>query len=175
MAHTHARPRPHAAFRHRSQIPMPTVDEVAQRLVELLSPSLLAPRQMERRDPRQPQRVIRRRQRLLTLPVLVAIVVSLVWRRMPAVAEVQRVLAREGLLWVAPVRVSAPALPKRLDVLPAAVMGARFTEVWARLQAQAPSAVPHPRWAPVQAHGPLIALVDGSTLEALCDFTHIVA
>jgi len=167
MAHKHARPRPHAEFRHRSQIPMPAVEEVEQRLMELLSPSLLAPRQMERRDPRQPQRVIRMRQRLLTLPVIVAIVVSLVWRRIPAVAEVQRVLAREGLLGVAPVRVSAQALTKRLDVLPAAVMGELFTEVCARLQAQAPSAVPHPSWAPVRAHFSLIALVDGSTLEAL--------
>src|ERR687887_2697384 len=68
-------------FRHRSQIPMPAVEEVEQRLLEVLSPSLLAPRQLERRDPRQPQRLIRMRQRLLTLPVLVAIIVSLVWRR----------------------------------------------------------------------------------------------
>src|SRR6266849_5656717 len=106
MAHKHTRARPHAEFRHRSQVPMPAVEEVEQRLAELLSPALLAPRQMERYDPQQPQRVIRMRQRLLTLPVVVAIVVSLVWRRMPAVTEVQRVLAREGLLWVPPVRVS---------------------------------------------------------------------
>ena len=138
MAHKHARPRPHAEFRHRSQVPMPAVEEVEQRLAELLSPAFLAPRQMERYDPRQPQRVIRMRQRLLTLPVIVAIVVSLVWRRMPAVAEVQRVLAREGLLWVPPVRVSVQALIKRLDVLPAAVMGQLFAEVCAQVQAQAP-------------------------------------
>jgi hypothetical protein len=166
MAHKHARPRPQAEFRHRSQIPMPAVEEVEHRLVELLRPSLLAPRQMERRDPRQPPRGIRLRQRLLTLPVIVASVVRLVWRRLPAGAEVQRGLAREGLLGGAPVRVSVQALTKRLDVLPAAVRGERFTEVCARLQAQAPSAVPHPSWAPVRAHFPLLALVDGSPLEA---------
>jgi hypothetical protein len=65
---------------------------------------------MERRDPRQPQRLIRMRQRLLTLRVMVAIVVSLVWRRMPAVAEVRRVLAQEGLLWLMPLRVSHQAI-----------------------------------------------------------------
>ena len=59
MAHKHTRSRPHAEFRHRSQIPMPSVEEVEQRLTDLFSPSLLAPRQMERRDPRQPQRIIR--------------------------------------------------------------------------------------------------------------------
>jgi Transposase DDE domain len=174
MAHKHTRSRPHADFRHRSQSPMPAVEEVEQRLVALLSPSLLAPRQMERRDPRQPQRVIRMRQRLLTLPVMVAIVVSLVWRRMPAVTEVQRVLAREGLLWVTPMRVSPQALIKRLDVLPAAVMGQLFAEVCARLQAQQSPALPHPGWAPVRDAFSLIALVDGSTLEALRKKTQVL-
>src|SRR5215831_18913425 len=167
MAHKHTRARPHAEFRHRSQIPMPAVEEVEQHLTDLLSPSLLAPRQLERRDPRQPQRLIRMRQRLLTLPVMVALIVSLVWRRMPAVAEVQKVLAREGLLWAPPLRVSPQAITKRLDALPAAVMGQLFTEVCTRLQAQAPTALPYPSWAPVRAHFPRVAIVDGSTLEAL--------
>src|SRR5919109_99232 len=136
MAHKRTRPRPHAEFRHRSQLPLPAVEDVEQRLLEVLSPSLLAPRQLERRDPRQPQRLIRMRQRLLTLPVMVALIVSLVWRRVPSVAEVQKVLTREGLLGMAPLQVSPQAIAKRLDVLPAAVMGQLFTEVCARLQAQ---------------------------------------
>src|SRR5438445_5612622 len=114
MAHKRTRSRPHGEFRHRSQIPMPAVEEVEQRLLEVLSPSLLAPRQLERRDPRQPQRLIRMRQRLLTLPVIVAIMVSLVWRRVPSIAEVQKVLAREGLLGRARLQVSPQAIAKRL-------------------------------------------------------------
>jgi hypothetical protein len=148
MASKHAQPHPHAEFRHRSQMPMPAVEAVEQQLVVLLSPSWLAPRHMERHAPRQPQRLMRLRQRLLTLPVLVAIVVRLVWWRLPAVTEGQRGLAREGLLWVTPVRVSLPALTKRLAVLPAAVMGQRLAEVCTRLQAQGPPALPPPRWAP---------------------------
>ena len=140
----------------------------------MLSPSLLAPRQLERRDPRQPHRLIRMRQRLLTLPVIVAIMVSLVWRRVPSIAEVQKVLAREGLLGVGPLRVSPQAITKRLAVLPAAVMGQLLAEVCARLQAQVPPTVPHPRWAPVQAHFSWIALVDGSTLEALRKKTQVL-
>jgi hypothetical protein len=107
------------------------------------------------------------RQRLLTLPVVGAIVVSLVWRRRPAVTEVQRVLARAGWLWVTPVRVSLPALTTRLDVLPAAGMGQLFAEVCARWQAQGPPALPHPHWAPVRDAFSLSALVDGATLAAL--------
>lgn len=167
MAHKQTRPRSHADFRHRSQIPLPAVDEVEQRLMDVLSPSLLAPRQLERRDPRQPQRCIRMRQRLLTLPVIVAIIVSLVWRRVPSIAEVQKVLTREGLLGMVPLQVSPQAITKRLDVLPAAVMGQLFAEVCTRVQAQSPPPLPHPRWAPVRERFPLLAIGDGSTLEAL--------
>jgi len=154
MAHKHTRSRPHAEFRHRSQVPMPAVEEVEQRLLDVLSPALLAPRQLERRDPRQPQRLIRMRQRLLTLPVIVAIMVRLVWRRVPSIAE------------VAPLQVSPQAITTRLDVLPAAVMGQLLAQVCARLQAQAPPAVPHPGWAPARARCSWLARVDGSTLEA---------
>ena len=76
MAHKRTRSRPHAEFRHRAQIPRPAVEAVEQRLLDVLSPSLLAPRQLERRDPRQPHRRIRMRQRLLTWPVIVAIIGS---------------------------------------------------------------------------------------------------
>ena len=167
MAHKQTRHRSHPDFRHRSQIPLPAVDDVEQRLLDMRSPSLLAPRQLERHAPRQPQRLIRMRQRLLTLPVIVAIIVSLVWRRVPSVTEMQKVLVREGLWWVSPLRVSPQAITKRLDVLPAAVMGQLFTEVCARGQAQSPPPLPHPRWAPVRERFPLLAIVDGSTLEAL--------
>src|SRR2546423_1699263 len=118
MAHKPTRSRPHAEFRHRSQIPMPAVEEVEQRLMDVLSPSLLAPRQLERRDPRPPHRLIRMRQRLLTLPVIVAIMVSLVWRRVPSIAEVQKVLAREGLLGIAPLPGRPPAITQRPALLP---------------------------------------------------------
>src|SRR2546429_3066574 len=131
MAHKHTRARPHAEFRHRSQIPMPAVEEVEQRLMDVLSPSLLAPRQLERRDPRQPHRLIRMRQRLLTLPVIVAIMVSLVWRRVPPVAEGQKDLAPGGLLGVGPLQGRTHAITKRLALLPAAVMGQRLAGVCA--------------------------------------------
>jgi Transposase DDE domain len=174
MAHKQTRHRSHADFRHRSQTPLPAVEDVEQRLMDVLSPSLLAPRQLERRDPRPPHRLIRMRQRLLTLPVIVAILVSLVWRRVPSIAEVQKVLSREGLLGVAPLRVSPQAILKRLDVLPAAVMGQLFAEVCTRVQAQSPPPLPHPRWAPVWERFPLLAIVDGSTLEALRKKTEVL-
>ena len=124
LAHQQTRPRSQAEFRHRSQVPLPAVDAVEQRLMEVLSPSWLAPRPLERRDPRQPQRLIRMRQRLLTLPVMGALIVSLVWRRMPSVAEVPKVLAHAGLLGMVPLPVSPQAISKRLDAGSPAPTGA---------------------------------------------------
>src|SRR5438105_13219769 len=144
MARKQSRHRSHADFRHRSQIPLPAVEEVEQRLMDVLSPSLLAPRQLERRDPHQPHRLIRMRQRILTLPVMVAIIVSLVWRRVPSIAEMQKVLARAGLLGGAPLQVSPQAITKRLDALPVAGGGQLFAGGCARRPAQpaAPLAPP---------------------------------
>jgi hypothetical protein len=166
MADRPPKHRPQTDFRHRSQIPLPAVAEVAHHVTDLLSPSLLAQRPLERRDPRPPPRLIRMRQRRLTLPVMGALMVRLVWRRMPAVAEVQKVLARDGLWWAPLLRVRPQALTTRLDALPAAVLGQLCTAVCTRRQAQAPTALPEPRWAPVRAHVPQVTMVEGSTLDA---------
>jgi hypothetical protein len=155
-------------FRHRVPGPLPAVAEIEAELTALLTPALFAPRQLERRDPRNPARLIRLRARILTLPVMVALVVSLVWRRLGAIAEVQRVLVQDGLLWVSPLQVSEQAIAKRLDTLPASALAAVFTEVSTRLQAQPPPQIPGlERWTEVRAQFPRIAMVDGSTLEAL--------
>ena len=147
---------------------------MAQHLTALLRPSLLAPRPLARRHPRPPQRLIRRRQRLLTRPVMVAIVVGLVWRRVPAVAAGQKVWARAGLWGGPPLPVSPQALPNRLDVLLAAVLGQLGAAVWTRVQAQAAPSVGHPRWAPVREHCPLMALGDGAPLAALRQRTQVL-
>jgi hypothetical protein len=76
MAKRSKRRRGNPDFRHRVPGPLPSVAEVEAELYALLTPALLAPRQLERRDPRNPQRRIRLRARILTLPVRVALVVS---------------------------------------------------------------------------------------------------
>ena len=155
-------------FRHRVPGPLPTIAEIEAELTALLTPALFAPRQLERRDPRNPERLIRLRARILTLPVMVALIVSLVWRRLGAIAEVRRVVGQDGLLWVSPLQVSEQAIAKRLDTLPARALADVFSEVSAHLQAQPPPQLPSlERWAAVRARFSRIAMVDGSTLEAL--------
>src|SRR5215470_4184558 len=168
MAKRNQRQHPNPDFRHRVPGPLPAIAEIEAELFALLTPALLAPRQLERRDPHDPQRAIRLRARLLTLPVMVALVVSLVWRRLGSIAEVHRVIVQDGLLWVSPLQVSEQAIAKRLDTLPANALAAVFTDVSARLQTQPPLQLPHlEKWAEVRARFPRIAMVDGSTLEAL--------
>ena len=153
---------------------MPAVEEGEQRRRDVLTPSLLAPRQRERHAPRPPPRLIRLRQRLLTRPVSVAIMVSWVWRRVPSIAAVQQVLARAGMWGGAPLQVSAQAITTRLDGRPAAGVGQLVAEVGARLHAPAPPALPPPSGAPVRQHCARLALVDGATREALRTKTQVV-
>jgi hypothetical protein len=51
MTHQQTRRRAHQDLRHRPQIPMPALADMAQRLTDVLSPSVLAMRQLERRAP----------------------------------------------------------------------------------------------------------------------------
>src|SRR5512143_2616408 len=62
------------------------------------------------------------RARRLTLPVRVALVLSLSWRQFNGVSALVRVVPQETLWWVSPLpRVSQPALAQRWRTLPAAL------------------------------------------------------
>ena len=160
------RPSGNPDFRHRSQTPDPEIPEVERRLRQLLSPSLLAPRLMERHNPKDPDKPIHMRARLLTLPVMMAIILSLVFRRLPSLAEAQRLLEKDGLLWVSPLQVSQQAINRRLDTLPAQVVGELLQEVCPQLKAEPPREAVE-RWQHLSQRFTSLLVVDGSTLEAL--------
>ena len=61
---------------------------------------------------------------------MVGILVSLVWRQIASVSELQRVLAREPLLWVEPTQISQQALSARLNTLPCEL----FAQLWSELR-----------------------------------------
>ncbi len=109
------------------------------------------------------------RERILTLPVMMAFVLSLVWQHLGSVAEAVRVLREEGMLWVAPVQVSQQALVDRLGSLPAALFRQVLDEVLPRMherwQARTRPLPPVLRWA--ADHFTTVVALDGSTLDAL--------
>ena len=53
------------------------------------------------------------RDRILTLPLMVAAVLTMLWRDVAGVRELTRMLAREGFLWCDRLQVSQQALSKR--------------------------------------------------------------
>jgi DDE family transposase len=152
-----------AIQRDRSKRPTvaPPDEQMAQHLTELIHPATLA--QLAHFHD------LGLRARLLSLPVMVALVLSMLWRQIGSVHELVRVLQREGFLWTSPVQVSQQALSQRLLTFPAALFQRVLLELVPRLQARfAGRTRPLPpviAWAQKQYTALLV--VDGSSLDAL--------
>lgn len=106
------------------------------------------------------------RDRTLTLEVMSAIVVSLVYRQVRYLAEMVRLLEQEGLLWVEAQKVSKQAVSERLRTLPASLFVDLFNQVDTRIRAQATRAVSQ-RWQGVQERFGAVWIADGSTMSRL--------
>ena len=136
-------------------------EQTAQRIQEVIHPATL--RQVAY------YQELGLRERTLTLPVMVAVVISLVWRQLASVSETLRVLQTEGLLWTEPTHVSQQAMSERLRTFPAELFQRVLHDVLPIMQSkwQARSR-PLPQeiaWA-LQHYDQVLA-VDGSTLDAL--------
>jgi len=109
------------------------------------------------------------RQRVLTLPVMVAFVISLIWRQMGSVREAVRVLQQEGLLWVTPLGVSQQAVSQRLRSIPPALFRGILMDVLPVMhqRAQARQRPLLPAVAHAQRHFSAVLALDGSTLDVL--------
>jgi hypothetical protein len=109
------------------------------------------------------------RERILTLPVMVAFVVSLLWRHLGSVREGVRVLNQEGLLWTGPMSVSPQAVLERLRTLPPAlferILGEVLPGMQARFATRQRPLTPALAWA--CQHFTAVLALDGSTLDAL--------
>lgn len=140
---------------------MPPDQKLEARLTELIHPATFA--QMAA------FRAMGLRQRILTLPVMVAFVLSLIWRHIGSVSEAVRVLREEGFLWVSPQQVSQQAVSERLREFPAElfrrVLVDVLPELQARWQERKRPLPPALRWA--QDHFTAVVALDGSTLDTL--------
>lgn len=142
-------------------MPAPSDAEIERRLTDLVKPAVYAELDYYHQ--------LGYRNRLLGLPVMVALVLTLIWRRVPGVCTLQRMLARERILWSEPTAVSQPALSERFLTFPAVLFERVLYRVLARLPArQAARTRPLPAaLAAVQARFTGCYAVDGTTLEAL--------
>jgi len=148
----HARPR---------TAPAPSSEAMEARLADLVSPATYALAEQ--------YRSLGLRWRVLSLPVMVALVLGVIWRQVPSISTAARLLARESLLWAPPVRVSQQALSQRLRCLPAELFREVLREVLPTLLARAHARRrPHPQViARALAHFPCLLVADATTLEAV--------
>lgn len=107
MAHSQKSISDHA--RNRSY---PNVDNeaISQQLEELVKPCVY--------NQLAYYRSLGMRERILGLPLMLAAVLTLVWRQVPSARELNRMLARENLLWAKVTCVSQQALSQRLLTFP---------------------------------------------------------
>jgi hypothetical protein len=140
---------------------VPLAQQVSARLSELLHPATLA--QLAH------FRALGLRARLLTLPVMVAVVLTMIWRQIGSVCELTRLLHTEGFFWCSPVPVTQQALSERLRTFPAELFRRVLLEVlpqlFARWQGRQRPVPPVIAWA--RARYRQVLIVDGSTLDAL--------
>ena len=146
----------------RTNMPGPDNAIVQERLQSLLTPAIFGQMDHYRR--------LGLRDRILSLPVMVAAVLWLLWRQVPSVCELAKMLVREDLLWTPKLKkVSQQALSKRFLNFPAELFQRvlvdllpKLRERWAARQRPLPASVVCAR----QTFSRILA-VDGSTLEAL--------
>jgi hypothetical protein len=156
-----------AIQRDRSKRPTvaPPAAEVQAHLAELVQPAVYA--QLAA------YQALGLRHRLLTLPVMVAFVLSLLWRHLGSVGEAVRVLRQEGVLWAPPLAVSPQAVNQRLRTLPPALFERVLEDVLPALHArwrartEAGERPLPPLLVRTRRHFPHLLAVDGSTLDAL--------
>lgn len=152
-----------AIQRAREQHPpaAPTSPEIAARLTELVHPHTLSLMEVFRQ--------MGLRERTLTLPVMVALVLEMIWRQVPGVSELARQIEREAVLWASPRRVSQQALSQRLTTLPAElfwqVVAAVLPQLQARWQGRQRPLPAEIGWA--EAHYTATWIADGSALDSL--------
>lgn len=153
-----------AIQRDRGKRPLsaPPDEQISARLTELVHPATLA-QVAYFHD-------LGLRERILTLPIMMGLVLSMIWRHVGEVGPLIRLIRTESQLWVTPRRLTQQAFSERLRTLPAelflrvllAVLP-QLTQRWhAREHRPLP---PELEWA--RQHFKDVLAVDGSTLDAL--------
>jgi hypothetical protein len=108
MGHRYSRNPDHI---RRRNVPAPDNPAMSEHLQKLLSPLVY--------NQQAYYRSLGMRERILTLPLMVAAVVTLLWHQVPSVGELTRMLNRHDLLWAKAVSVRQQSLSERFLTFPA--------------------------------------------------------
>ena len=159
MAHSQKSIRDHA--RNRSH---PNVNNkaISQQLEELVKPCVY--------NQLAYYRSLGMRERILGLPLMLAAILTLVWRQVPSARELNRMLARENLLWGKATCVSQQALSQKLLTFPAELFERVLMDLLSQLNQRWQQRKRRPlplSVACANQHFERLWIVDASTLEAL--------
>ena len=91
----------------RKNVPGPDNEVIESQLSDLVSPAVASQLAYYQQ--------LGLRSRILNLPLMVASVLTILWRQVPSVHELTRILVREDLLWCQAVKVSQQALSFRAN------------------------------------------------------------
>ena len=138
-------------------------DEViAEQLERLLTPAITNQENYYRK--------LGLRERILNLPLMMAGVLTLLWRDVASVRELTRILARDGFLWCNPIKVSQQAVSQRFLTFPAELFEKVFKDLLPNLSSAWHSRNQRPLPESIQftlSKFEKIWIIDGSILEAL--------
>jgi hypothetical protein len=139
----------------------PPAEQIADRLTEVVHPATLAQVDAFHK--------LGLRERTLTLPIMMAFVVSLIWRQLGSVCEAVRVLQHERMLWNTPLQVTQQAVEQRLNALPASLFHAVLQDILPQMQQrwQERERPLPPELAWAQQQYTAVLALDGSTLDQL--------
>ena len=109
-------------------MPAPDNQAVSNHITELLSPIVYSQQSY--------YQSLGMRERILTLPLMLAAVLTLLWRQVPSVNESTRMLHREDFLWAQAVKVSRKAVIERFFTFPHQIFERVLRELVPRLKAR---------------------------------------
>lgn len=142
--------------------PMVEDSEIASQISALLTPAITSQENYYRQ--------LGLRGRILNLPLMVAAVLTLLWRDVSGVTELTRMLARSGFLWCRPTTVTQQAMSQRFLSLPATLFEGVFKNLLPILRTAWHQRNQRPLPESIQftlRKFSRIWIVDSSTLEAL--------
>lgn len=156
--------RPKQNSDHAQRHNTPTIDNqaITEHLEALLTPAIFTQQKYYKQ--------LGLRDRVLNLSLMVAAVLTLLWRQVPGVQELTRLLGREDLLWCRATKVAQQSLSERFLVFPAELFENVFKDLLPKLQQNWKQRTQRPlpdsvKFALNNFEG--IWIADGSTLEAL--------
>jgi hypothetical protein len=146
----------------KKQRPMMEDEVIAEQIEALVTPAIIAQEHY--------YHSLKLRDRILNLPLMVAAVLTMLWRDVAGVTELTRMLVRDGFLWCSPTEVSQQAVSQRFLTFPSELFERVFKDllphlnnVWhQRKNRPLPESIQFTQTKFLQ-----IWAIDGSILEAL--------